>query len=271
MDHFGDVLSDRLHCSASAEDALSSSFLEIESLFEATASARIEEARGARYPGCTALAILIHHRTLYIANAGTSLTLLTYSSSYVLIPGDCRAVLCRGGMAWPLTRDHTAMDDQERIRVQRSGTAFIHWRKGSWRIGRAGIQVTRSLGDMDLKQCGVSADPEVLVCECTSEDSFIILGSDGLWDVISNQEAVQYVHDTVKHPDMCAKRLANEALTRGSQDNVTVIVAFLRPVTTLEKIFANKENVNKISSRAAKTSEYGRLPRMAADEMLEVL
>ena len=197
--------------------------------------------------------------------------LLTHSLRCVSISGDCRAVLCRGGMAWPLTRDHTAMDDQERTRVQQSGTAFIHWRKGSWRIGRAGIQVTRSLGDVDLKPCGVSAEPEVLIRECTSDDSFVILASDGLWDVISNEEAVQYVHDTVKHPDMCAKRLVHEALTRGSQDNITVIVAFLRPVTTLEKIFANKENVNKISSQSAKMSEYGKLPPMAADEMLEVL
>jgi hypothetical protein len=43
----------------------------------------------------------------------------------------------------------------------------------------------------------------------------------------------------VKEPSMCAKRLATEALTRGSGDNITVAVAFLQPVTTLEKIYDN--------------------------------
>jgi hypothetical protein len=43
----------------------------------------------------------------------------------------------------------------------------------------------------------------------------------------------------VKEPSMSAKRLATEALTRGSADNITVIVAFLQPVSTLEQIYAN--------------------------------
>jgi serine/threonine protein phosphatase PrpC len=56
----------------------------------------------------------------------------------------------------------------------------------------------------------------------------LILASDGLWEVLSQEEAVGLVADTVKDPDMCAKRLATEAMTRGSRDNITVLVAFLQ-------------------------------------------
>lgn len=64
-----------------------------------------------------------------------------------------------------------------------------------------------------------------------------VMGSDGLWDVISIQEVVSIIRDTVKEPSMCSKRLATEAAQRGSKDNITVIVVFLRPVTTAERIY----------------------------------
>lgn len=96
----------------------------------------------------------------------------------------------------------------------------------------------RSLGDADLKGCGVTAEPEIVEVQLTPEDEFVVLGSDGLWDKVSNQEVVDLVHDTVKQPAMCAQRLVTEALARGGEDNVAVVVAFLRPVETTERIYA---------------------------------
>ena len=61
---------------------------------------------------------------------------------YVANAGDCRAVLCRGGEALPLSRDHTADLDSERERVLAAGgSARQHG--VNWRIGTAGLQVTR--------------------------------------------------------------------------------------------------------------------------------
>lgn len=63
------------------------------------------------------------------------------------------------------------------------------------------------------------------------------MASDGLWDVISNEDVASIIKDTVKEPAMCSKRLATEAAARGSGDNITVIVVFLRPVSTAERIY----------------------------------
>ena len=67
--------------------------------------------------------------------------------------------------------------------------------------------------------------------------AYQVMASDGLWDVVSNIDVVNIIRDTVKEPGMCAKRLATEAAERGSKDNITVIVVFLRPVSTAERIY----------------------------------
>lgn len=63
------------------------------------------------------------------------------------------------------------------------------------------------------------------------------MASDGLWDVMSNTEVIGIIKDTVKDPGMCSKRLATEAAARGSKDNITVIVVFLCPVSTAERVY----------------------------------
>lgn len=55
-------------------------------------------------------------------------------------------------------------------------------RAGGWRVGTAGLQVTRSIGDADLKGQGVSAEAEVAEVELSQQDSFLIAATDGLWD-----------------------------------------------------------------------------------------
>lgn len=96
--------------------------------------------------------------------------------------------------------------------------------------------MTRSIGDDDLKPY-VTAEPEVDETLLSAEDEYIVMASDGLWDVVSNTDVVSIIRDTVKDAGMCAKRLATEAAARGSKDNITVIVVFLRPVSTAERIY----------------------------------
>ncbi|KAK4581171.1 hypothetical protein RGQ29_024734 [Quercus rubra] len=170
------------------------------------------------HPGCTAVAALIVRNKLFVANAG-----------------DCRTILCRAGHPFVLTKDHVASCLEERERVVSAG-GQVKWQVDTWRVGTAALQVTRSIGDDDLKPA-VTAEPEMTETDLSGEDEFLVMASDGLWDVVSNTDVVNIIRDTVKEPGMCAKRLATEAAERGSKDNITVIVVFLRPVSTAERIY----------------------------------
>ncbi|KAJ9694289.1 hypothetical protein PVL29_010002 [Vitis rotundifolia] len=170
------------------------------------------------HPGCTAVAALIVRNKLFVANAG-----------------DCRTILCRAGCAFALSKDHVASCLEERERVTNAG-GQVKWQVDTWRVGSAALQVTRSIGDDDLKPA-VTAEPEITETILSVEDEFLVMASDGLWDVVSNAEVVNIIRDTVKEPGMCSKRLATEAAERGSKDNITVIVIFLRPVSTAERIY----------------------------------
>lgn len=61
---------------------------------------------------------------------------------FTLGAGDCRAVLCRGGSAIQLNREHSAEVLEERQRIEAAG-GKLREVMGSWRIGDAGLQVTR--------------------------------------------------------------------------------------------------------------------------------
>uniref|UniRef100_A0A6U9R5F0 Protein-serine/threonine phosphatase n=1 Tax=Picocystis salinarum TaxID=88271 RepID=A0A6U9R5F0_9CHLO len=212
-----------------------------------------ENAGKRSWPGATAICALLVGRHLWVANTG-----------------DCRAVLCQSGLANSLTRDHTVEDASERERVKLDG-GLVEWKVNSWRVGKVGIQVTRSLGDGDLKNEGVIADPEITYKEITNEDEFLILASDGLWERVPNQAAVGLVHDTVKQPNMCSQRLAFEAITAGSGDNVTVAVMFLQPADTIEKVYAlGREKYAYTDTAFGTRSARAKSPtRAAADEILD--
>jgi serine/threonine protein phosphatase PrpC len=255
-----------------------------------------------RYPGCTALAAVLAGSQLFVANAG-----------------DGRAVLSRGGTAVSLSRQHTADLQDERGRVLAAG-GTVSFRGGSWRVGTAALQVTRALGDFDLKAptqrrsqqqqqqrsspyiCNplnsssstssssssmpVTAEPEVVSLQLSAADQFLILGTDGLWDVIGDQEAVGLVHDTVKDPFLCAKRLVMEALSRCSSDNVSAVVLFLQPKHTLERVWvrgggaavpaatptfygSRRLTTQQAAEQAADGAAAAAGPAQAADEMMD--
>jgi serine/threonine protein phosphatase PrpC len=106
-----------------------------------------------------------------------------------------------------------------------------------------GLAVSRSIGDKSCKLQGVGqiiATPEYATKKLNSDNHFLILASDGLWDVIDNEEAIAIVNNGLRNKTLLndiAKTLQTAAIKKGSGDNITVCVVQLdwSPVSTVKK------------------------------------
>ncbi|CAN7019413.1 hypothetical protein BRARA_F00456 [Brassica rapa] len=161
--------------------------------------------------GTTALTALIVGRHLLVANAG-----------------DCRAVLCRRGVAVDMSFDHRSTYEPERRRIEDLGGYF----EDGYLNGV--LAVTRAIGDWELKSpfSGSSSsplisDPDIQQIILTEDDEFLILACDGIWDVLSSQNAVSNVRQGLRRhgdPRQSAMELGKEAARLNSSDNLTVVV-----------------------------------------------
>ncbi|XP_057536298.1 probable protein phosphatase 2C 25 [Amaranthus tricolor] len=140
--------------------------------------------------------------------------------------GDCRAVLSRGGVAEALTTDHRPSRQDEKDRIEALG-GYIDCYNGVWRI-QGSLAVSRGIGDKQLKQW-VIAEPETRILKIKTDDEFLILASDGLWEKVTNQEAVDIARPLCTgtnnpQPLIACKKLVDLSATRGSLDDVSVMV-----------------------------------------------
>lgn len=140
--------------------------------------------------------------------------------------GDSRAVLCNSKYeAIPLTIDHKPNSKPEKKRIESLG-GRIKFDGVDWRI--KDLSLSRAIGDLDTAPY-VTHYPEVFRYRLNRADKFIIFACDGLWDVFSNKDAVKFVNKLLKnkYSGNIAKKLAEEAIKKGSYDNVTVNILFL--------------------------------------------
>ncbi|XP_010937884.1 probable protein phosphatase 2C 32 [Elaeis guineensis] len=144
--------------------------------------------------------------------------------------GDCRAVLSRAGTAEALTSDHRPSREDERERIENFG-GFVDYCRGTWRL-QGCLAVSRGIGDSHLKQW-VIPEPETKIFKIEPDCEFLILASDGLWDKVGNQEAVDIARplciDT-ENPSLLSacKRLADVSAARGSVDDTSVMIIKLQ-------------------------------------------
>lgn len=85
------------------------------------------------------------------------------------------------------------------------------------------LAVSRALGDLELKEQGVSNVPDIEEIELTNKTNFLVIASDGLWDVCEDQKAVDLVKGLDQANSM-ATTLVKYAKMNGSKDNVSVMI-----------------------------------------------
>ncbi|CAK9142161.1 unnamed protein product [Ilex paraguariensis] len=135
-------------------------------------------------------------------------SILTPNKIIVANCGDSRAVLCRNGKPIPLSTDHKPDRPDELSRIQEAGGRVIYW-EGARVLGV--LAMSRAIGDYYLKPY-VSCEPEVTITDRTADDDCLILASDGLWDVVSNETACGVAK-------MCLKGKAQAVSTSSSSSS----------------------------------------------------
>ncbi|OMJ84153.1 hypothetical protein SteCoe_14778 [Stentor coeruleus] len=185
-----------------------------------------------------------------IAFSGTTMNCLVLFGSLCACAnvGDSRSVLGRNlrgrWEAISLSEDHNTKRSDERTRILSSkgriGQAVdedgnFNGPERVWLIDEdiPGLAMTRSIGDKISKIVGVTSDPEVVIRRLNSDDKFIIIASDGVWEHVNSDEAVQIVcsyYQDNRFED-AAVALACEAAKRWDKneyvDDITVVVIFL--------------------------------------------
>jgi serine/threonine protein phosphatase PrpC len=148
--------------------------------------------------------------------------------------GDCRAVGCNYyNIGYQLSLDHKPINYCEYDRIIKSGGVITKDDDDDYRID--GMSVSRSFGDLDNKY--VCQTPDIFDY-LLNDYKFLILACDGVWDVLSNQDCIDFIlkkKDGIKILDNLkgrsenniAMKLAEYALDKGSEDNLSIIIIFI--------------------------------------------
>lgn len=86
-----------------------------------------------------------------------------------------------------------------------------------------GLAITRALGDHAYKSFGVTGSPYVVRHVLRPFDKFLVIASDGVWDTVSDLQAIDCCNDNKSTKDI-AQDIVKLALQKGSGDNISCMV-----------------------------------------------
>ncbi|KAK2748137.1 Protein phosphatase 2C 1 [Myotisia sp. PD_48] len=179
---------------------------------------------------------------------------------YTANVGDARIILCRNGKALRLSYDHKGSDENEGVRITNAGGLILNNRVNGV------LAVTRALGDAYMKEL-VTGHPFTTETVIQPEtDEFLILACDGLWDVCSDQEAVDLVRNT-EDPQAASKILVDYALSRFSTDNLSCMIVRFDTKAITEEV--NRSTSSRKKSTSASTPASTKNTITESDKIVE--
>ncbi|CAG9316990.1 unnamed protein product [Blepharisma stoltei] len=185
--------------------------------------------------GTTATSIIIRKNRLYIGHVGDSRAILG-------IKGE------NGYEALRLTIDHKPMLPEEKKRIEakkgqvRRLDNDIPYRVFVKDQNYPGLSTSRALGDVIAQQVGVIPNPQTAEMEINVNTEYLILCSDGVWEFLSDQEALDIVASYGRNVEMAVEALATLSYEKWIEnekdisDDITVIVAIVPSLLNFEKI-----------------------------------
>ena len=152
------------------------------------------------YIGTTATLVLIKDNKIYCANVGDSKAYIIYDKTYKQI-----------------NTDHKCTNEDELKRIIDTG-GKIHRNRV---MGQ--LILTRTLGDLYVKQYGVINTPDISVNDINEGINYVILASDGVWDVIDLETICAMGREGKNVGEFC-ENIVKLSINKGTKDNVSCIV-----------------------------------------------
>ncbi|XP_077210514.1 putative protein phosphatase 2C 33 [Tasmannia lanceolata] len=206
------------------------------------------------------------HPNIDCYNSGTTAVTLVKQGQDLIIGnvGDSRAILGTRDDDGTLTAVQLTVDlkpnlPRELQRIWQCGGRVVAKRK----VARVylpysdfpGLAMARAFGDFCLKDFGVISDPDIYYRRLTKKDEFIVLASDGIWDVLSNKEVVDIVASAPSRSSAAQSLVESAVLAwrfkypRKKSDDCSVVCLFLD---------SNPYNSRASNTKTKRTGHIGR-------------
>uniref|UniRef100_A0A914D7H4 protein-serine/threonine phosphatase n=1 Tax=Acrobeloides nanus TaxID=290746 RepID=A0A914D7H4_9BILA len=206
------IVNNSFYAEGKIREALEKGFLDLDEQMLADGDTKEDMS------GTTAIVVLIKDDIVYCSNVG-----------------DSRAIASIVGKEHPLSYDHKPGNDDEAKRIVEAG-GWVEFNRVN-----GNLALSRALGDFAFKRNEnksakeqiVTAFPDVTTCDVNKDLEFIVLACDGIWDVMSNQEVIDFCRTRLVNgmePEKVCEELLDRCLAPDCElsglgcDNMTVIL-----------------------------------------------
>jgi len=163
------------------------------------------------HSGCVCIACLISPKEIYLINMGDSRAIIISNDGQVLA----------------YTEDHKPDDPNEQKRIHEAGGTITKIPGDDILRVEGQLATTRVLGDFSLNKNLVPPIPDIVTYSRKSSAAFIILASDGIWDVMTNEQVASFVSQQISTKttlENITSQLLDQCLEEESLDNMSVYI-----------------------------------------------